>query len=93
MPRAKGRSWLMLLGASALMAPHMAMAQSPREQALEERLARLEAEMTTLRADLVAARDAQAQTAAAATQASTRSEEAVSRLAALEAKPRQRDPL
>lgn len=87
MPRARGRSWLMLLGASALMAPHMAMAQSPREQALEERLARLEAEMTVLRADLIAARDAQTQTAAAATQASTRSEEAVSRLAALEAQP------
>ena len=87
MPKARCRSWLMLLGASALVAPQMALAQSPREQALEERLARLEAEMTALRADLIAARDAQAQTAVAATQASTRSEEAVSRLAALEAQP------
>lgn len=79
--------WLTLLGASALVAPQMAWAQSPREQALEERLARLEAEMTALRADLSAARDAQTQTAAAATQAATRSEEAVTRLAALESQP------
>lgn len=78
---------LTLLGASALVAPQIASAQTPREQALEERLARLEAEMTALRADLTAARDAQAQTAAAANEAAARSEDAVTRLAALESKP------
>lgn len=77
MPQAGQTFWLTLLGASALVAP----------QALEERLARLEAEMTTLRADLNAARSTQAQTAAAANDAATRSQEAVTRLAALESKP------
>ncbi len=87
MPRGY-RSWgAVLLSASALVAPQMAQAQTAREAALEERLARLETEMQALRADLSAARNAQAQTAAAATEAASRSEEAVTRLAALEAKP------
>ena len=76
-----------LLAASALMAPGTAIAQTAREAALEERLARLEAEMQTLRADLVAARTVQAETAAAASQAANASEQAVTRVAALEAKP------
>ncbi len=87
MPRGY-RSWgAVLLSASALVAPQMAQAQTAREAALEERLARLETEMQALRADLSAARNAQAETAAAATEAASRSEEAVTRLAALEAKP------
>lgn len=92
MPRA-GRSFgLVLLGASALVAPQMAFAQSAatpttREQALEERLLKLEAEMAELRADLGAARSQQAQTAAAATQAAARSEETATKLATLEARP------
>lgn len=83
---------VMLLGSSALVAPHTAMAQSSatpiaREQVLEERLLRLEAEMAALRADLGAARSQQAETAAAATQAAARSEETATKLAALESKP------
>ena len=87
MPRGYRSMGAVLLAASALMAPELAMAQTAREAALEERLARLEAEMQALRADLSAARNAQAEMAAAATQAATRSEEAVTRVAALEAKP------
>lgn len=92
MPRAGHAYGLMLLGASALVAPQAAFAQSAatpttREQALEERLLRLEAEMAALRADLGAARSEQAQTATAATQAAARSEETATKLATLEAKP------
>ena len=52
MPRGYRSVGAALLAASALMAPDLAMAQTAREAALEERLARLEAEMQALRADL-----------------------------------------
>lgn len=87
MPKANRPLWLMLLGASALVAPQTVCAQSAREQALEDRLMRLEAEMAALRADLGAARSQQAETAVAASQASARSEETATKLAALESKP------
>ncbi|WP_439469210.1 DcaP family trimeric outer membrane transporter [Blastomonas fulva] len=92
MPKARCRSWLILLGASALVAPNLAHAQhaktaTAREQALEERLLRLEAEMAALRADLGAARSEQAQTATAASQAAARSEETATKLATLESRP------
>lgn len=92
MPRAGHSFWLMLLGASALVAPQTAFAQSAtapsdRERALEERLLRLEAEMAALRADLGAARSQQAETAVAASQAAARSEETATKLATLETLP------
>lgn len=84
--------WLALVSASALVAPQTALAQgvhssTSREQALEERLLRLEAEMAALRADLGAARSQQAETAAAASQAAARSEETATKLATLESRP------
>ena len=92
MARARHGFGVMLLGASALIAPQVVFAQSAnttttREQALEERLLKLEAEMTALRADLGAARSQQVETAAAASQAAERSEQTATKLATLEAKP------
>lgn len=87
MPKARRPLWLILLGTSVLVAPQVSYAQSAREQALEERLLKLEAEMAALRADLGAARSEQAQTAAAASQASVRSEDTATRLATLESRP------
>lgn len=87
MPKAKHPLWLILLGGSALVAPQAAFGQTTREQALEERLLKLEAEMAALRADLGAARNEQAQTAAAASQAAARNEDTATRLATLESRP------
>ena len=87
MSKARRPIWLMLLGASAFVAPQTLHAQSARETALEERLLKLEAEMAALRADLGAARSQQAETAATASQAAARSEETATRIATLEAKP------
>ncbi|MFT3965624.1 MAG: hypothetical protein QM690_07060 [Sphingobium sp.] len=85
--KARSRYWCVLLGASALAVPQLAQAQTAREKALEERLLKLEADMAQLRADLAAARSQQAETAAAATAASTRTEETATRVASLEARP------
>lgn len=87
MSKATCRLSLMLLSASALVAPQTVFAQTAREQALEERLLKLEAEMAALRADLGAARNEQAMTAAAASAAAQRSEDTATKLAALESKP------
>lgn len=87
MPKAKRPLLLILLGASALVAPHTAYAQTAREQALEERLMKLEAEMAALRADLGAARSQQAQTDVAAAEANAISAQTATKVAALEAKP------
>lgn len=66
-------TWLsVLLGASALVSPHIASAKtqgavpSAREAQLEARLEKLEAEMMRLRSDLGAAREAQVQASSAA---------------------------
>lgn len=87
MPKANRPLWLMLLGAGAIVAPQTAFAQTAREQALEERLMKLEAEIAALRADLGAARSQQAQTEVAAAQATAVSAQTATKVAALEAKP------
>lgn len=82
------RAWIgILLGASALAMPQLAAAQTARETELEQRLARLEAEMQQLRADLVSARDSQAQANASAQAAVAKSNETATKVAALETKP------
>ncbi|MEQ1541993.1 MAG: hypothetical protein HOO94_02260 [Novosphingobium sp.] len=82
------RAWIgILLGASALAMPQLAAAQTARETELEQRLARLEAEMQQLRADLVSARDSQAQANASAQAAVAKSNETATKVAALETRP------
>ncbi len=80
-----------LLAASALALPGAAQAAGPREADLVARLERLEAEMAQLRADLQTAKTEAAQSAAAAQvaaqAAATQSEQAASKIAALEARP------
>jgi hypothetical protein len=80
-----------LLAATALAAPGLGFAATPQEAALVDRLEKLEAEMAQLRADLQAARAEQAQGSAVAQAAVqtavTKSEQATTRVAALEAKP------
>lgn len=70
----------LLLSASALVTPQVAVAQTDKEAALEARLNRMEAELATMRAELATAREAQAKTAVTADAAATK-------VAALEAKP------
>jgi len=81
-----------LLAASCLTAPQVAQAATDREAALEARLERLEAEMMQLRADLVQAKQDQAQSAAdaqaAIAAATAKSEEAATKVAAIESAPR-----
>lgn len=82
----KRRHLVLLLAASAMVAPTAAAAQSSaRESELEARLARLEAEMQALRGDLAAARAEQAATAQTAQQAAAKSDAATAKLAALPA--------
>jgi len=76
----------MLLAASALAMPQLAHANA-RDDALEARLARLEAEVGALKSDLQAERAANAQLAAAAQAASTQASETSAKIAALEARP------
>ncbi|MFA7587915.1 MAG: DcaP family trimeric outer membrane transporter [Novosphingobium sp.] len=77
----------MLLAATALVLPGMAMAETPREAELAARLERLEAEMAQLRADLQAAKAQGTQAAMTADAAATRSEQVAAQVATLEAKP------
>lgn len=80
-----------LMAASCLLAPQLASAATSKEAQLEARLEQLEAQMAQLRADLASARQeqaasaAQAQTAIAA--ATAKSEEAATKVAAIESKP------
>jgi hypothetical protein len=98
------RGLFVLLGATSLCAPGLAMAKAPdpATQTLAARLERLEAEVTRLRTELTASRGEQAQTAASAAQtaasaaqtasaleqARATSEQAAAKVAALEAKHR-----
>lgn len=76
-----------LLAASALTVPSVANAATDREADLLVRLERLETEMRQLRADLAAAKAAQADTAAQVVVATDASKEATTKVAALAATP------
>lgn len=76
-----------LLGASALVAPQLASAQTAREAELIARLDRMEAEMAQMRAELAASRTQQAQASEAAQAAATQSQATAAKVAALETKP------
>ena len=95
------RSAVLLLAASALVAPQVATAATAKEKALEARLEKLEAQMVLLQSQLEAARSdqvaavAEARTAAAQANAATAQAAALTaqegetkaKLAALEARP------
>lgn len=75
-----------LLGASALIAPGLAQAQSVREMQMMDRLEKLEAEVARLRADLATARQDQATTAAGWQAATQKSDATAAKVAALESR-------
>lgn len=90
------RQLLLLLGATCICAPSLAVAEAPESPtaALIARLERLEAEVTRLRTELGAARSEQAQAATSSAEAAlavkevkATSEETAAKLAALEARP------